>query len=51
MDIKTTTIYKRDYSTFSEECFRNDVSIQTFDNQLDDVNEQFHDFYFKLEVV
>ena len=49
MDIKSTTIYKRDYSTFSEESFRDDVSIQNFNNQLTDVNEQFNDFLFKLE--
>ena len=49
MDLKTITIYKRDYSKFSEESFRDDVSIQNFNNNFNDVNEQFQDFYFKLE--
>ena len=49
IDLKTTTFYKRDYSTFSEKSFRDDVSIQNFNNQLNDVNEQFQDFYFKLQ--
>ena len=49
IDLKSITMYKRDYSNFSENSFRDDVSIQNFNNQLDDVNEQFSDFYFKLE--
>ena len=49
IDLKSTTMYKRDYSNFSENSFRDDVSIQNFNNQLNDVNEQFSDFYFKLE--
>ena len=49
IDIKKITIYKRDYSTFSETSLREDVSIQNFNNQLDDVNDQFQDFYFKLQ--
>jgi len=48
-DLKTIIIYKRDYSNFSEKSFRNDVSIQNFCNDLGDVNDQFQDFYFKLE--
>ena len=49
LDYKKITIYKRDYSNFSEKSFRDDVSIQRFNNNLEDVNEQFQDFYFKLE--
>ena len=49
IDIKSTTLYKRDYSKFSEESFRDDVSIQNFNLEFGDVNEQFHDFYFKME--
>ena len=49
IDYKTITIYKRDYSSFSEKSFRDDVSIQNFNNNLEDVNKQFQDFYFKLE--
>ena len=49
MDYKSINIYKRDYSKFSEESFRDDVSIQNFNNQYQDVNDKFNDFYFKLE--
>ena len=49
MDFKTISIYKRDYSNFSEKSFRDDVSIQLFSDDLEDVNEQFQDFYFKLQ--
>ena len=48
IDIKNINIFRRDYSNFSEKSFRDDVSIQNFDNNLIDVNEQFQDFYFKL---
>ena len=49
IDIKNVIIYKRDYSTFSEKSYRDDVSIQNFNNQLVDVNDQFLDFYYKLQ--
>ena len=49
IDTKHITIYKRNYSTFSEESFRDDVSIQNFDNRIADVNNQFLDFYLKLQ--
>ena len=49
IDVKTTSFYKRDYSSFSEKSFRDDVSIQNFNNQHNDINEQFQDFYFKLQ--
>ena len=42
-------MYKRDYSTFSEDSFRDDISIQNFDNNLEDVNKEFQDFYFRLK--
>ena len=42
-------MYKRNYSTFSEESFRDDISIQNFDNNLEDVNDQFKDFYLRLK--
>ena len=48
LDFKKITLYKRDYSTFSEGSFREDVSIQNFDNNLEDVNDQFKDFYLRL---
>ena len=43
------TMYKRNYSNFSEESFRDDVSLQNFDNNFDDVNDKFNDFYLRLE--
>ena len=42
MDYKSFTINKRDYSNFSETSFRNDVSIQNFNNTLTD---QFRDLF------
>ena len=48
-DYKSISIYKRDYSKFSEKSFREDVSIQNFNNDCLYVNEQFGDFFFKLE--
>ena len=48
-DCKTISIYKRDYSKFNDESFRDDVSIQNFNNEFMDINDQFNDFYFKLE--
>ena len=49
LEFKKMTMYKRNYSTFSEDNFRDDVSIQNFDNNLVDVNDQFKDFYLRLE--
>ena len=49
IDIKLTTFYKRDYSKFSEDSFRDDVSIQNFNTAIGDVNDQFKDFFFKLD--
>ena len=34
---------------FSEDSFRDDISIQNFDNNLEDVNDQFKDFYLRLK--
>ena len=49
LDFKKITMYKRDHSTFSEDSFRDDISIQNFDNNLEDVNKEFQDFYFRLK--
>ena len=49
LDFKKITMYKRNYSTFSEDSFRDDISIQNFDNNLEDVNDQFKDFYLRLK--
>ena len=38
-------MYKRNYSTFSEDSFRDDISIQNFDNNLVYVK----DFYLRLK--
>ena len=48
-DFKSISIYKRDYSKFSDKSFREDVSIQNFDNEFTNINDQFNDFYFKIE--
>ena len=50
LDYKSISIYKRDYSKFSEKSFRDDVSIQNFiNNDSTNINDQFNDFFFKLE--
>ena len=48
-DLKSINMYARDYSKFSDERFRNEVSSQNFNNDFVDVNDQFSDFYSKLE--
>ena len=48
IDLKKTKIFQHDYSKFDSQQFRDDVSIQNFDNNLNNVNDQFWDFYFKL---
>ena len=42
-------MFKRNYSTFSEDSFRDDVSIQNFDNSFENVNDRFKDFYLRLK--
>ena len=49
LDFKKITMYRRNYSSFSEDSFRDDVSIQNFNNNLEDVNDQFIDFYWRLK--
>ena len=49
MDFKTISVFSRDYSKFSVDNFRDDVSIQNFNAEFEDVNDQFNDFYFKIE--
>ena len=39
IDLKSITLYKRDYSKFSEEDFRDDVSIQNFNNNFININD------------
>ena len=49
IDTKKINMYQRDYSKFSSESFRDDVSIQNWCYSHDNVNESFNDFYIKLE--
>ena len=39
IDLKAISFYKRDYSQFSEQSFRDDVSIQNYNIDLTDVND------------
>ena len=48
IDFKSFDIYRRDYSSFSEEQFREDVAFQNFRNNSNDVNEKFAHFFKKL---
>ena len=48
LDLKKVTVYSRDNSKFSADISR-DVTIQNFNVKFDNVNDQFNDFYFKLE--
>ena len=47
--VKTTVVYSRDYSKFSADSFRGDVSSQNFNVEFVNINDQFNDFYYKLE--
>ena len=49
IDFKTTLVFSRDYSKFSVYHSRDDVSIQNFNVEFGDINNQFNDFYYKLE--
>ena len=48
MDTNKSKFFQYDYSKFDSQLFRDDVSIQNFNNNLEDINDQFWDFYFKL---
>ena len=49
MDYKSQKIYIRDYSKFSSESFRDDISIQNCNNKYDNINDQFNDFHWRLD--
>ena len=49
IDFKNVNFFQRNYSNFTSEHFRNDVSIQNWTNDLEDVNDQFNDFFWRLE--
>ena len=42
-------VFIRDYSKFSSESFRDDISIQNWNNRFDNINDQFNDFYWRLD--
>ena len=48
IDLKELNILQRDYSSFSSESFRNDVSIQKWNYSLNNVDDSSRDFYHKL---
>ena len=48
IDYKKINMYRRDYSKFTTESFRDDVSIQNW-NYSNNVHDSFKDFYTKLE--
>ena len=41
-------MYRRDYLNFNTQAFRDDISIQKWNNNLSNVNDQFNDFYWCL---
>ena len=49
VDLKKVNIYQRDYSNFSSDSFRDDVSIQNWNYSHDNVHDSFSDFYTKLD--
>ena len=49
IDLKKLNILQRDYSSFSTESFRNDVSVQNWNYSSNNVDDSFRDFYHKLE--
>ena len=38
-------VFIRDYSKFSSESFRDDISIQNWNNRFDNINHQFNDYW------
>ena len=44
-----TPTYKHDYSKFNERSFLDDISIQQWNCELDDVNKAFDDFSWRLK--
>ena len=49
IDFKKINVYQRDYSKFSSQSLRDDVSIQNWNYSHDKVTDSFTDFYTKLE--
>ena len=48
IDFNNVKIYQRDYFKFDNSLFRDDVSIQKWDATYENVNDQFNDFFWKL---
>ena len=46
---KSKTYYKRNYTNFNEASFLDDLSIQQWENHLQDPNDKYNDFYWRLE--
>ena len=46
IEYKHYNIYARDYSKFTTESFRDDVSLQNFANKFDSVHDQFNSIQF-----
>ena len=42
-------MFTRDYANFSSESFRDDISIQNWNNRYDNINDQFNDFHWRLD--
>ena len=49
VDISNLRRVQHDYSKFNKEKFREDVSIQNWNNDLNNANDLFIDFHFKLK--
>ena len=49
IDIKVMNIFQRDYSLFTNESFRDDISIQKWNYSYNNVQDLFNDFYVKLD--
>ena len=49
IDFKKIHAYRRDFSKFTNQSFRDDVSLQNCNYSHNNVNDAFNDFYIKLE--
>ena len=49
ISLKKINIYQRDYSNFETQSFRNDILLQTWNCNSNNVNEMYNDFINKLE--
>ena len=49
INFKKINVFRRDYSKYSSESFRDDVSIQNWNYSHNNVNDSFKDFFTKLD--